>query len=340
MNYTFNKKLVEQLRNGEICAEFNQKKDSPEMLRALCKEAWPKDSSIPVGDCNFYFSDPDIQYWHAWNKTDKTPIPLSNFVQPEQSERDVMAELDRLIKRFDDIEIEFKKLYSFYTGKSSENLIQKIELSDAAKLVGEPEPKWTPKVGEWFKVEFGGLYYCTISDENGVFGDNQNGGRVSCGHDHVFIKPTDKEVEDYMVGLAKEKGYKVGIQIKTIVDWHEPMNVEIDSHNNAGFHFSLNLLKNRLTLNGFAIWYPDTGWAEIVNPVRWRSEKGKEYWYVECDLTERSAIEFNDSFNRMHYNCGNYFQTAQQAKEMALLMQFTLNNPDKAKKLMNDEEAI
>lgn len=319
MSYTFNKKLVEQLRNGEICAYFNREKDSLEMLQALCKEAFKEDAP-PTGKLKFYWAN--SFYSEKWVHSDtlpkdKTPIPLSNFVQPEQSERDVMAGFDERLKRLED-----------------------ILLRDNEPCKSEPELKWTPKVGEWFKVEFGGLYYCTISDENGVFGDNQNGDVIGRSYTQ-FTKPTDKEVEDYMVGLAKEKGYKVGVQIKTIVDWHEPMIVEIDSHNNAGFHFSLNLLKNGLTLNGFAIWYPDTGWAEIVNPVRWRADSGKKYHSVLVIKGEFMAIEHiekNTSWDNNYYNSGNYFQTTQQAEEMAVLMQFTLNNPELVKQLMDKKE--
>lgn len=197
MNYNFNKKLVEQLRNGEICAYFNREKDSLEMLQALCKEVWPKDDMQIVFNLKYYWTNLYTKplTWNASNSIwhpDVTSIPLSDFVQPEQSERDVMAELDEKLKRLEDI----------------------------------------------------------------LLRDN------------------------------------------------EPCKAE----------------------------------PEIVNPVRWRTEKGGLFYFVDYMLDINTMPEDFSHYTTVLYNSGNYYKTKEQAEEMAVLMQFTLNNPELVKQLINKKE--
>lgn len=333
MNYTFNKKLVEQVKARTHCIEFNREKDSLEMLQALCKYVWP-DGGTPIGNYKYY-KDNNFNVWSATdtNIKDKTPIPLSDFVQPEQSERDVMAELDEKIAKLEKMGA-FEMLDFICSPTMSQRLAKllngefKETPNDPAQLVGEPEPKWTPKVGEWFKDMLESLYYCTVSDQNGVEGDNQNGGKISCTLECELTKPTDKEVEDYMVGLAKEKGFFEGVKFK----WGSVNDIRT-----VGEWIAYDKVNDCLHCKDYVIWNGGI-WGEIVNPVRWRAEKGEKYWLV---LTNMQAFMENELFlpsDNDHYNLGNYFQTKEQAEEMAVLMQFTLNNPDKVKKLMNDGE--
>lgn len=371
MNYTFNKKLVEQLRNGEICAYFNREKDSLEMLQALLSTAFPDDNATLSGDC-LYYQELNTDSWIGKVKTDKTPIPLSNFVQPEQSERDVMAGFDERLRRLEDILLKdnepckaepepadaeivkpplgiapewlwreqrvmsIKSAMERYTQSNTaipkewaEELAKHFEFLENREQ--QPKPKWTPKVGEWFKDMLESLYYCTVSDQNGVEGDNQNGGKISCTLECELTKPTDKEVEDYMVGLAKEK-FPAGTQIKTGTTNNFTMP-------NTSFKYELGDLCVELPdgIGWFILWSKGQ-WAEPVNPVRWRAKLLGFYYYINDVFEVKPTTEIYTDIHNKHYDCGNYFQTAQQAEEMAVLLQFTLNNPELVKQLMDKKE--
>lgn len=52
-------------------------------------------------------------------------------------------------------------------------------------------------------------------------------------------------------------------------------------------------------------------------PKRWRGVKGDVYYYVSSNLTVQTIIEFNDSLANDLYNAGNYFQTREEAEEVA-----------------------
>lgn len=321
MNYTFNKKLVEQVKAGTHCIEFNREKDSLEMLQALLRETFPYAVGTIQGIRKYYMKSKVSDAWIGSELTNLPPIPLSNFVQPEQSERDVMAELDALHKKYEQLKELADEMYETLMPIQYEGNI-------AIEPTKQPEPKWTPKVGEWFKHEIFGLYYCTVSDENGVEGDNQNGGKISCTLECEFTKPTDKEVEDYMVGLAKEKGFFEGVKFK----WGSVNDVRT-----VGEWIAYDKVNDCLHCKDYVIWNGGI-WAEIVNPVRWRAEKGGLFYFVDYMLDINTMPEDFSHYTTVLYNSGNYYKTKEQAEEMAVLMQFTLNNPDKVKKLMNDGE--
>lgn len=204
MNYNFNKKLIEQVKAGTTIVFYDPAIHSINMLHALSKEAWPTKSLPEPTQITYFITVGGKKGWFACNQKyaeqndlfkDYTIIPLSNFVQPEQSERDVMADLDERLKRLEDI------------------------------LLRDNEP-------------------CKA----------------------------------------------------------EPVE------------------------------------AEPINPVRWRAEVGGLFYFVTSMLDITTLSECFDTVSTVMYNRGNYFQTTQQAEEMAVLMQFTLNNPELVKQLMTKKE--
>lgn len=251
MNYNFNKKLVEQLRNGEICTYFNQEKDSLEMLQALLSTAFPDDNATLSGDC-LYYQELNTDSWIGKVKTDKTPIPLSNFVQPEQSERDVFAELDERLKRLEDILL------------NGENYnIQYV--------------RCVQPTSEYYT--FNKIYKATKNTQyNGSYNFVNDLGNNDISGSKLFVPATFQEYE---------------------AQQNKP---------------------------------------EPVNPARWRAEFGKDYFFLTSGIKILPKTELNSYGDNNNYNCGNYFQTRGQAEEMAVLMQFTLNNPELVKQLMNKKE--
>lgn len=54
-----------------------------------------------------------------------------------------------------------------------------------------------------------------------------------------------------------------------------------------------------------------------VEKIRWRAEKGKDYYFVYSDLTVINANELGYDLATNRYNAFNYFRTQEQAKEAA-----------------------
>lgn len=253
MNYTFNKTLIEQVKAGTHCIEFNREKDSLEMLQALLDTAFPEDKMIAIYDYKYYEKCcEDDGLWDWTNTTDKTPIPLSNFVQPEQSERDVMAELDERLKRLEDILL------------NGENYnIQYV--------------RCVQPTSEYYT--FNKIYKATKNTQyNGSYNFVNDLGNNDISGSKLFVPATFQEYE---------------------AQQNKP---------------------------------------EIVNPVRWRAEKGGLFYFVDYMLDINTMPEDFSHYTTVLYNSGNYYKTKEQAEEMAVLMQFTLNNPELVKQLMDKKE--
>lgn len=61
-----------------------------------------------------------------------------------------------------------------------------------------------------------------------------------------------------------------------------------------------------------------------VEKIRWRAEKGKDYYFVYPDLTVINANELGYDLATNRYKAFNYFRTEEQAKEAAKLVKETL----------------
>ena len=75
-----NKQLIEKLANGEIAVDNSN--SNLELLRAVLKEAFPKDNSIPQGKSTYYQKH-SKDYWVALEFTILPTIPLSDFLEEE-----------------------------------------------------------------------------------------------------------------------------------------------------------------------------------------------------------------------------------------------------------------
>lgn len=57
--------------------------------------------------------------------------------------------------------------------------------------------------------------------------------------------------------------------------------------------------------------------AEEVKPLRWRAELNGSYYIVNAALEAERLYENGELADVALYNCGNYFRTEAEAKEMA-----------------------
>lgn len=57
--------------------------------------------------------------------------------------------------------------------------------------------------------------------------------------------------------------------------------------------------------------------AEEVKPLRWRAELNGSYYIVNAALETERLYEDGGLTDVALYNCGNYFRTEAEAKEMA-----------------------
>lgn len=62
-----------------------------------------------------------------------------------------------------------------------------------------------------------------------------------------------------------------------------------------------------------------------VEKIRWRAEKGKDYYFVYPDLTVINANELGYDLATNRYKALNYFRTEEQAKEAAERVKETLH---------------
>jgi len=75
-----NKQLIERLANGEIAVDNSN--SNLELLRAVLKEAFLRDNSIPQGKSTYYQKH-SKDYWVALEFTTLPTIPLSDFLEKE-----------------------------------------------------------------------------------------------------------------------------------------------------------------------------------------------------------------------------------------------------------------
>ena len=61
-----------------------------------------------------------------------------------------------------------------------------------------------------------------------------------------------------------------------------------------------------------------------VEKIRWRAEKGKDYYFVYSDLTVINANELGYDLATNRYKAFNYFRTEEQAQQAAELVKETL----------------
>lgn len=57
--------------------------------------------------------------------------------------------------------------------------------------------------------------------------------------------------------------------------------------------------------------------AEEIKPTRWRAERGGTYYFIDGCMNIIKIIDYNDIFDNTRYDCGNYFRTEAESREMA-----------------------
>lgn len=81
------------------------------------------------------------------------------------------------------------------------------------------------------------------------------------------------------------------------------------------------LMHDALKKQGF-LWNAS---EKRVEKIRWRAEKGKDYYFVYPDLTVINANELGYDLATNRYKALNYFRTEEQAKEAAERVKETLH---------------
>lgn len=81
------------------------------------------------------------------------------------------------------------------------------------------------------------------------------------------------------------------------------------------------LLFDKMKKQGF-LWNAS---EKRVEKIRWRAEKGKDYYFVYPDLTVINANELGYDLATNRYKALNYFRTEEQAKEAAERVKETLH---------------
>jgi hypothetical protein len=162
------------------------------------------------------------------------------------------------------------------------NLIQPTDTTE-----GEPNPnvikfydkyfekgkEWKPKVGEWVKDKQDNCGLVKeIKDKDNIVVDNQSphGGLITISLEFI-LKPTDKEVETWLVSIA-EKKYPVGTKFKNAVSNKEigitDGDYEYSKENNALY------TKDKPNKVSQCIWY-NGKWAELA-PIE-TEQPGEKY---------------------------------------------------------------
>lgn len=82
MTYNLNKKLIEQLKNGEIALENTH---NLQLLRKILKTAFPEEKSYCNGSYIYYYKHPEIK--NSWSSSDGKnlpTVPLLDFIEKEE----------------------------------------------------------------------------------------------------------------------------------------------------------------------------------------------------------------------------------------------------------------
>lgn len=197
-----------------------------------------------------------------------TNLPEKDLSLIEQIQKDIGTLKKVLDYEFGEVDgvSRFKHLWGKYAKLTDSKPIVEPKEDNQQKEV------WKPEVGMWFKSEVGNLYLCDYIGSNIISGNNQNGSYYYRNIEVPTTKPTKEQVEAHLVEIANVKGYKTGVKIISIVDWHTPKEVKI-KYNDGLLIDGFKMSSWAFCLNGFAIWNKYKGWATIVNEVeqeRWK----------------------------------------------------------------------
>ena len=138
------------------------------------------------------------------------------------------------------------------------------------------------EVGKWYKSA--DVLYCleTLSGMGYGFDYSESEeGEFFNDHDTPWIitglKPaTDQEVETALIAEAKKRGFKEGVEFRSVYGTDNPITVAQSSR------FSLDILEGYVFLNGMAI-FNNGKWAEIIKPKTVHIPSGD---YTETQLKD------------------------------------------------------
>ncbi len=283
----FNPEYIKQLAEGGIILQHTKlPKDLP-LLVEIIKHIFPKDSE-PTGDTNFYFRLSKGQWGGLTDvpieHINKPIIPLHDFVSPTKEEKITIDTIDARLKRLEEI----------FNQQADPTISAKEE---------QPKAEWTPKVGEWFKNDLGVLFLCVEGEYGLINGDTQNDEYIISFYTAQWLtKPTEQEVGDYLIGLAKAKGFKAGI--------------EIDQSKWGGFKVKLgevdfNYNNGNLHLGGLVIWYKGT-WAEVLPQAKEGFDVDVKFKWLD-DLSGHYYIRVGKATGLTQSEAEKYAETIKNA---------------------------
>lgn len=257
----FNQEYINQLAEGKAILGHTEDFKDLELIRAILTQAFPKDGFASNGNARYYFKASGNE--GLWSDIeDKLPkdlpiIPLHDFVSPTKEEKITIDSLDARLKeleglvkgngytiapkegKIDEVDYIYRKAIVDLNGYKKDTIykIKASKLMDfwawtipareadyLSQKEEQPKAEWTPKVGEWFKVNPNGLYLRIEFEGRAIMGNNQAGGIVSCSIPKDITKPTEQEVGDYLIGLAKQR-YPVGTRFSQ--QWSGLENLQV-----------------------------------------------------------------------------------------------------------------
>lgn len=281
----FNQEYIKQLAEGKAAIQHTQKLEDFEILKSLLEKAYPyyKSESLPNSARYYFNSSIQIDTYGFSNllPPNKKAIPLHDFVSPTKEEKATIESIDARLKRLEEI----------YNKQAAPVIAAKEEQQKA---------EW--KVGMWVKDEQEdlGIVKRGLRDSKYIEIDNQNG-NVYEQYEWCLSKPTEQEIETYLIGLAKQR-YPVGSTF---------ISVGYGIRNVVANHTYLRYEKGELLINKACAWYGGV-WAEVL-------PQAKEELLVNI----RGDQHGNHNFIQISNGLGGF--TKEQAEHYQAIIKNALN---------------
>jgi hypothetical protein len=102
--YKFNPQHIADLSGGKVILEHTKKEEDLPLIRAVLKDAFPKEYKSPAGDCDYYclFTD------NTWLGSDDLPhlpiMHLHDFLAKDELPKEDLSRIDLMDKRLKELE--------------------------------------------------------------------------------------------------------------------------------------------------------------------------------------------------------------------------------------------
>ena len=305
--------LIEKVRQQKAAVQYNSNVDNLNHLQALYEAIYPNNDIIILGNSNYYYTRYNGTGWSGEVcPINMEAIPLSAFfIEPN-----VTSEDKALIKETSDLLKQLKPLLNKVDKFITNECYQPIDTTEGEQEQGK---EWKLEVGKfvWNSPNRAllGLIKEFSDHKNKVYVDLQNG-TCEWWHTNILVKPTDKDIETWLVPIA-EKKYPIG----TIV-WHGGMAKEVVISKHRFKLESENCFSVYVEGKLIPLWY-NGKWAELA-PIeteqRWKPKYEEEYWHIDFNvygIIIKKSFNHGAAMNVTHIQTNNCFKTEQEAQKAA-----------------------